>query len=141
MKITSYYPVIQSMDVAGTAQFYRDNFDFAVMFQADWYVHLQSPVDPRVNLGIVDAMHDTIPEGARGTTTGLILNFEVQDVDDMHTRAVAAGLPIKKSLRDEDFGQRHFITADPNGILIDVIKPIAPSAEYSAQYDASVLPA
>jgi len=93
-----------------------------------------------VNLAIVDATHETIPEGGRGTTTGLILNFEVEDVDAIHKRCVAAGLTIKKSLRDEDFGQRHFITADPNGVLIDVIKPIAPNAEYAAQYDAAVLP-
>jgi hypothetical protein len=32
------------------------------------------------------------------------------------------------------FGQRHFITRDPNGVLIDVIKIIPPSEEESAQY-------
>ena len=37
-------------------------------------------------------------------------------------------------LRDEAFGQRHFITADPNGVLIDVIKPIPPTAEYEAMF-------
>ena len=52
----------------------------------------------------------------------------------------AAGLPILLAIRDEDFGQRHFITADPNGVLIDVIKPIPPSADYAALYDTSVLP-
>jgi hypothetical protein len=52
----------------------------------------------------------------------------------VHEAAVAAGLPILLSLRDEDFGQRHFITGDPNGVLIDIIKPIPPSAEYEAGY-------
>jgi len=141
MKITSYYPVIQSKDVAGTARFYCDNFDFTPMFEADWYVHLQFKQNAKVNLGIVDAMHDTIPPASRGATTGLILNFEVEDVDAVHTGCVAAGLPIVKSLRDEDFGQRHFITADPNGTLIDVITPIIPSAEFAAQYDTAALPA
>ena len=46
----------------------------------------------------------------------------------------AAGLPILRTLRDEPFGQRHFITADPNGVLIDVIKPIPPSEEFLSQY-------
>ena len=32
------------------------------------------------------------------------------------------------------FGQRHFITADPNGVLIDVIKPIPPSAAFVENY-------
>jgi len=38
MKITSYYPVIQSNDVTGTTRFYCDNFEFTPMFEADWYV-------------------------------------------------------------------------------------------------------
>ncbi len=40
-------------------------------------------------------------------------------------------------LRDEAFGQRHFITRDPNGVLIDIIKPIPPSAEFAQQYEAA----
>jgi hypothetical protein len=43
-------------------------------------------------------------------------------------------------IRDEDFGQRHFIVTDPNGVMIDVIKPIPPSAEFAAQYAAEALP-
>ena len=60
--------------------------------------------------------------------------------DHTGSRLQAAGLPILRSLRDEDFGQRHFITADPNGVLLDIIKPIPPSAEFAAQYDAAALP-
>jgi catechol 2,3-dioxygenase-like lactoylglutathione lyase family enzyme len=63
-----------------------------------------------------------------------ILNFEVEDVDGEYERAKTAGLPILQELRDEAFGQRHFITTDPNGVLIDVIKPIPPSKEFVAQY-------
>jgi hypothetical protein len=37
-------------------------------------------------------------------------------------------------LRDEAFGQRHFITRDPAGVMIDVIKVIPPSEEFAAQY-------
>ena len=54
--------------------------------------------------------------------------------------AQAAGLPILLPLRDEAFGQRHFITRDPNGVLIDIIKPIPPSGEFAAQYEAGALP-
>jgi catechol 2,3-dioxygenase-like lactoylglutathione lyase family enzyme len=68
------------------------------------------------------------------------LNFEVDNPDAIYAQALAAGLPILKTLRDEDFGQRHFITADPNGVLIDIIKPIPPSAEFAAAYEESALP-
>lgn len=140
MKITSYYPVLMTDEVAATARFYCAHFGFAPVFQSDWYVHLQHPQAPHVNLAILDGTHETIPTQARGTATGLLLNFEVADVDAVHERLRAAGLPILLPLRDEDFGQRHFITADPNGVLIDVITPIPPSAAFAAQYEASALP-
>ena len=134
MKTTSYYPVLMTGDVAGTAAFYVEHFRFRPLFSSDWYVHLQSSEDKRVNLGIVDGDHDTIPHEGRGRTTGLLINFEVRDPDAVYERAVAAGLPILRTLRDEPFGQRHFITRDPNGVLIDVIKPIPPSEEFLAQF-------
>ena len=140
MKTTSYYPVIMTDDVAGTAAFYEKHFRFEALFTSDWYVHLQSSEDEKVTLAVLDGQHETIPAEGRGRVSGLLLNFEVEDVDSVYDRLRAAGLPILKDIQDEDFGQRHFITADPNGVLIDVIKPIPPNADFAAMYDASVLP-
>ena len=140
MQVTSYYPVIMTHDVAGTAAFYQAHFGFVALFTADWYVHLQLAADASINLAVLDGAHHTIPEAARGRVGGLLLNFEVQDVDAVHERLRSADLPILLSLRDEAFGQRHFITADPNGVLIDIITPIAPSGEFVEQYQASALP-
>ncbi|PAP98208.1 VOC family protein [Mesorhizobium mediterraneum] len=134
MKTTSYYPVLMTGDVAGTKAFYIKHFSFKPLFESDWYVHLQSAEDRRVNLGIVQGDHETIPEEGRGRTSGLLINFEVRDPDAVYERILAAGLPILRTLRDEPFGQRHFITRDPNGVLIDVIKPIPPSAEFLEQF-------
>lgn len=134
MKCTQYYPVIQTEDVAGTKDFYCENFRFAERFDAPWYCHLQSTEDPAVNIAIVKGDHETIPAEGRGVTKGIILNFEVEDVDAEYERARSADLPILQSLRDEDFGQRHFITRDPNGVLIDVIKMIPPKGAYVDQY-------
>ena len=141
MKTTSYYPVLMTGDVAGTAAFYVEHFDFQPLFESDWYVHLQSIENKRVNLGIVQGDHETIPEEGRGRTSGLLINFEVRDPDAVYEQVLAAGLPVLRTLRDEPFGQRHFITRDPNGVLIDVIKPIPPSGEFVAQYEAGALPA
>jgi uncharacterized glyoxalase superfamily protein PhnB len=134
MKTTSFYPVLMTGDVAGTKAFYINHFRFKPLFASDWYVHLQSAEDRRVNLGIVHGDHETIPEEGRGRASGLLINFEVRDPDAVYERIVAAGLPILRSLRDEPFGQRHFITRDPTGVLIDVIKPIPPSEEFLAQF-------
>ncbi|MBA3592915.1 MAG: VOC family protein [Polaromonas sp.] len=94
----------------------------------------------RVNLAIVEGQHPTIPEAGRGYAAGLVLNFEVDDPDAEYARLQAAGLSIMLTLRDEAFGQRDFIVTDPNGVLIDIIKPIPPTGEFVAQYEASALP-
>ncbi|WP_241483998.1 hypothetical protein [Ruegeria sp. ANG-R] len=71
MKCTQYYPVIQTNDVAATKAFYVDNFRFNVAFDADWYCHLQSSEDPKVNIAILKGDHETIPKAGRGTVGGL----------------------------------------------------------------------
>jgi len=63
----------------------------------------------------------------------------VDDVDCEYERLLGIGLPMHLPLRSEDFGQRHFITSDPNGVLIDVIQVIPPSAEYAPLYDEDTL--
>lgn len=141
MKTTQYYPVLLTGDVAGTAAFYKQHFRFKAVFEADWYVHLQSEEDEKVNLAVLDKSHETIPVSGRGSGAGgLLLNFEVVDVDTIYETLRQSGLPMLLQLRDEPFGQRHFITQDPNGVMIDVIKPIPPSAEFLAQFAPEAVP-
>lgn len=140
MKVTSYYPVLLSADVTKAAAFYVTQLGFRPLYQADWYVHLQSQDNPAVNLGLVAKDHATIPEAWRGRTGGMLLNFEVEDPDAHYTRLQAEGVKIALGLRDEEFGQRHFIVAAPDGVLIDMIRPIPPSDDHAALYSAEALP-
>ena len=81
---------------------------------------------------MLDHRHPTLPAAFRAPVRGLLLNFEVTDVDAEWERLVVReGLRPELALRDETFGQRHFIVADPSGVLIDVITEIPPSAEYT----------
>lgn len=137
MRVSSFYPVILTDRVADTADYYRNNFGFVDAFTADWYVSLRLPGENGYELAILDARHETIPEPFRKTAQGIILNFEVDDVDAEYDRLVVQrGLPVEKDLVSEAFGQRHFITSDPNGVLIDVITNIPPSEEFAASFTA-----
>jgi catechol 2,3-dioxygenase-like lactoylglutathione lyase family enzyme len=140
MKITGYNPVLLVDDVEKAAAFYQTHFGFTPLFKSDWYIHLQQADHPTVNLAFVSRNHESVPEGSRKPAAGLLINFEVEDPDEIYERLRAAGVPVLHTLRDEDFGQRHFIVADPNGVMVDVIKPIPPSAEYAALYAAEALP-
>lgn len=138
MKTNSFYPVIMTDRVQATSAFYTEHFGFEQVFEAEWYVSLKAGSGDSGNayeLAIIDYTHPTIPEAFRSQARGMILNFETDDVDAQYERLIRqAGLPLRQDMRDEDFGQRHFLTSDPNGILIDVIKIIPPSESYSSQY-------
>ena len=85
MKATQYYPVLLTDKVGETATFYKEHFRFRPAFEADWYVHLQSEEDEKVNLAVLDKDHETIPASGRGNGAGgLLLNFDVEDVDTIY---------------------------------------------------------
>ncbi|MEV4395600.1 VOC family protein [Nonomuraea sp. NPDC049607] len=132
MELSSVYPVVCTADLAASKDFYVRLFGYEVTFEADWYVSLRrGPYE----LALLDHRHPTLPAAYRRPVAGLLINFEVADVDAEWERLVVReGLAPELTLRDEDFGQRHFIVADPNGVLVDVITPIPPSGEYASQY-------
>ena len=129
MEITSFYPVLVVADVAESASFYREEVGFEVTFESDWYVSLRFPGG---ELAILDHTHETIPAGFREPARGLLLNIEVEDATAAYATLVGErGLVERLALRDEAFGQRHFIVEAPGGVLLDVIEPIEPAAAYA----------
>jgi catechol 2,3-dioxygenase-like lactoylglutathione lyase family enzyme len=131
--LTSSYPVLLTTDVAGTAAFYRQHFGFEITFTSDWYVSLRSD---RWELAVLDTSHETIPAAYRGPVAGgMLLNLEVDDVDAEWRRLVDGGpLTALLPIRTEDFGQRHFIVAGPDGVLIDVITNVPPAGAYAGSW-------
>ncbi|NLV79917.1 MAG: glyoxalase [Rhodococcus sp.] len=130
MTTHSIFPVVPVADLRRSREFYVDLLGLAVVFDGDWYVQLQSTDDESVQLGLVVHGHATIPDGYRGSPAGVLVSVEVDDVDAVHERARAAGLPVALDLRSEDFGQRHFMTVDPDGLLVDVITVIPYAGEF-----------
>ncbi|WP_425307641.1 VOC family protein [Ammonicoccus fulvus] len=133
MSLTSLYPVLMSNDVATCAAFFTDSLGFDTTFANDWYVSL---VRDGFELAVLAADHETIPDAyPRATANGLLVNLEVEDVDAEYAELVGRrGLTPVLDIRTEGFGQRHFIVAGPEGVLIDVITPIEPSDEYVADF-------
>lgn len=133
-KIQSFYPVLATSNVQETTSFYEHHFGFRRAFDSDWYVHLQHAEQPEVNLAILSADHESIPAPYRTPAKGVLINFELADVDSAYADLVNAGVKILLELRDEPWGQRHCIVQGPDGVLIDVIKQIPPSKEFASGY-------
>lgn len=129
----SLYPVIMTEKVAETADFYVKKFDFDKTFEMDWYVSLKKG---DYELAVLDCHHATVPGHKRGRQTSyLILNFEVEDAKELYEKLVVnENLSALLELKDEAFGQRHFIIEDLNGVMIDVIEEIEPSEEFKKHY-------
>ncbi|MET7507140.1 VOC family protein [Streptomyces albidoflavus] len=133
--LTSFYPVLCTERLRESAAFYTSLFGFETVFGNEWYVSLRRTEPPHQELALVDAGHPSVPESFRRPVRGVLLNFEVADVDAEYARLVeGAGLRPELPLRSEDFGQRHFIVSAPDGVLIDVITPIEPSGAYATAY-------
>ena len=134
MTITSLYPLLTTPSVSESAAFFAEHFPFEVTFESDWFVSLRTG-DGRWELALIEPGHESVPAGWRDATAqGVIVTVEVEDVDAVHASMAAAGLPMHVALCSEPTGQRHFITADPTGILVDVITPIPPDDAYASGY-------
>ena len=134
----AFYPVLQTDRLAESRAFYTELLGFEIAFDSDWYVSLRLG---DFQLALMETGHESVPAAGRGRTTALILNLEVDNARAEHERLIEkAGLAVELPLRDEPWGQRHFITRDPNGVLLDVIEPIPPSPEFAAQYAADEPP-
>ncbi len=53
---------------------------------------------------------------------GVWLALEVADAEAEQQRLAALGVPIEVALRDEPWGDRHFVVRDPNGIGVDIVQ-------------------
>lgn len=132
MQTSSLYPLLQVPDVETAARFYENMLGFTRIFSSDWYVQLRAASEHPFEIALIGQDHNSIPEPARGPSRNVILSFYVEDAAAEYARLSGTEMAIAQPLRDEVFGQRHFIAADPNGILIDVITPIEPDPEWLA---------
>lgn len=136
MRISSLYPLLQVSNVAAVAAFYQTQFGLVRVFASDWYVQLRAEGEHPFEIAVIEKNHDSIPEAYRGQSRSVILSLYVEDAAAEEARLRAEGIPIVQPLRDEVFGQRHFIAADPEGLLVDVITAIPPDPSFLATSEA-----
>jgi catechol 2,3-dioxygenase-like lactoylglutathione lyase family enzyme len=100
-------------DPAELGDFYRELLDLEVVMDHGWIVTLAAEASQTPQLSIAR-------EGGSGTPVP-DLSIEVDDVDAIHRRALAAGHEIVYGPADEPWGVRRFYLRDPQGRLLNIL--------------------
>jgi len=133
----SLFPDICSTKLQASRDFYVGLLNFKVIFDIDWYVQLQSPTDKNLQIAFVQQNHDSVPKFYQQSPQGVLITVETDNVDMLYDKALKLQLPLALVLRDEVWGQRHFMCVDPNGLLVDIVMMIEPTQEFLQKHGLS----
>jgi lactoylglutathione lyase len=100
-------------DPARAAPFYEGVLGLSMVMDLGWIrtYAADAAAPPQVSIMTEGGAGAPVPD----------LSIEVDDVDAVHARAVAAGCAIVRPLRDEPWGVRRFFVRDPFGRLVNVL--------------------
>lgn len=113
MTVLRIIPNIAAVDPGKAVGFYRDLLGLELVMDHGWIVTLAAAGRQVPQVSIAS-------EGGSGTAVP-DLSIEVDDVDAVHRRAIAAGHEIVYGLTDEPWGVRRFYLRDPLGKVINVL--------------------
>ena len=123
MSFTRILTNICSDRLSESRDFYVALLGFEVNYDSDWYVQLRCPINHELEFGIIARTNELVPANFQRAPTGMYVTFVVPDVDAVYSNAKALGLDIVQEPKNEFYGQRRFLTVDPNGCLIDICSP------------------
>ncbi len=122
MRINRILTNLCSHNLQESKEFYTSLFDLRVDFESDWFVHLISE-GRELELGILQASHELVPEEFRGEPAGMYITFVVDDAMAIYEKAKALGFHIAKEPELTFYGQKRMLLKDPAGVLLDVSSP------------------
>lgn len=124
--MNSLFPLILTDRLEDAAEFYRTLFGLEVVAELGWYVQLHPPDNEASQIAFISPDHDSAPASHRGAPHGVLITIEVADAAAVRDVVGKAGHPVVVELQDEAWGQRHSMTRDPTGLLVDVVQQLGP---------------
>jgi len=124
IEIDAMFPVMVTADLEAVKAFYESVFGFTVVFyDAEFYLHLVSP-NSGVQLGFLMPEHASQPDFLRPLMSpdGYVISLEVKDAAHAYSKAQKMDLIMAMELKEEAWGQVHFMLQDPAGFRIDVVQ-------------------
>ena len=103
-------------DVKGMTAFYSDLLNLNVLMDQGWITTLGNGELGPVQISIAS-------QGGNGAPVP-DLTVQVEDVDEVHTRAIAMGCVISYPITDEPWGVRRFFVNDPMGRALNIMSHV-----------------
>ncbi|MCW6006881.1 VOC family protein [Micromonospora sp. CPCC 205371] len=129
MKITSSAVSLNVEDVAASSSFLINHFGFREAMAADGFASLTRD-DAGMNVIFLRRGLPTLPADQRDDhASGLILAFEVEDLEGELARLQAEGVTITMPLTAEEWGERAFQVRDPNGVIVQLVDWNGPTTQ------------
>jgi uncharacterized glyoxalase superfamily protein PhnB len=126
MKVLSSAVSLNVEDVDASSRFLVEHFGFTEQMAADGFASL-SREDTGMHVVFLRRGLPTLPADQRDVhATGLILAFEVEDLEGELVRLQAEGVAITMPLTPEEWGERAFQVRDPNGVIVQLVDWNAP---------------
>lgn len=108
MKINRFLTNVCSDNLEESKVFYTSLFDFKIDYDSDWFVHLISE-GRELEVGIMQASHDLVPEEFRGKPMGMYITFVVDDATSIYKKATDLGFNVVKEPELTFYGQKRLL--------------------------------
>lgn len=113
MHIRRVVPDIKSDRMEDSRDFYAGFLGFQVGMDLGWVMTFVSPSNPTAQIILLRGDESAGPQPQ--------ISIEVDNVDEVHAKAIERGLRIVYPLTDEPWGVRRFFVADPNGVVVNIL--------------------
>ena len=113
MIVTRIVANIATEEPERARQFYGDILGLKRVMDQGWIVTFaaEGPSAPQISFARQGGGGAPVPD----------LSVEVDDLDMVHKRVLAAGLSVEYGPADEDWGVRRFFVRDPFGKLVNIL--------------------
>ena len=120
--IKKLHPLTITDKLTETAEFYKTYFDFEEVFTSDWYIQLAHKSGAEIALMSPNLPNQPEFLHAAHKGGGTVYTFETDDAKAAYESLITRKASFILDLKDEEWGQRHFILEDPSGVFVDVVQ-------------------
>lgn len=129
MHVTSCAVALNVDDVPASSAFLIRHFGFIEQMAADGFASLGRD-DATMNIALLRRGLEVLPEDFRDQhAAGVIVALVVTDLAAEEKRLRDEGVTITMPLREEPWGERAFQVTDPNGVIVQLVEWVTPSAD------------